>query len=91
MRKATTPIHPWDRYRVNPMTELTIQYLVKFDSTDDHWHVLRAGKPTGIFARDLHGAVELARHEASVDAKHSELEVTVWIEQAGRVKVVWRN
>lgn len=71
------------------MAGLAVKYLVKHDTATGRWDVTRGGKPTGSFARDMNTAIGAATREASLEARDSDLKVTVWLDYGGRTNKVW--
>jgi hypothetical protein len=71
------------------MPGLAVKYLVTFDAAAGRWNVLRAGKETGAFARDMHTAIGAATRDAAVEARDTSLKVTVWLDYGGRANKVW--
>ncbi len=71
------------------MAGLAVKYMVKFDADSGRWNVLRGGKPTGAFAREMNTAIGSATRAASLEAKGSDLKVSVWLDYGGRTNKVW--
>lgn len=71
------------------MAGLAVKYLVQHDRTTGRWDVSRGGKPTGAFARDMNTAIGSATREASLEARDSDLKVSVWLDYGGRTNQVW--
>lgn len=59
-------------------TTLGVTYLVTHDLGTGRWNVTRGVSPTGAFARDKHTAIGTAIHEASREARDTNLKVEVW-------------
>lgn len=66
-----------------------VKYLVRFDAAVGRWNVLRGGKETGAFARDMHTAIGAATRDATEEARDPGLKVTVWLDYGGRANKVW--
>lgn len=71
------------------MAGLAVKYLVKFDPASGRWDVTRGGKPTGAFAREMNTAIGQATLEASLEARDTDLNVSVWLDYGGRTNKVW--
>jgi hypothetical protein len=71
------------------MAGLGAKYLVQHDPGTGRWNVYRGGKPTGAFARDQHTAIGAAARDASLEARESDLKVTVWLRDGKRARKVW--
>lgn len=71
------------------MATFAIKYLVKHDTATGRWNVFRGDQPTGAFARDMYTAIGAATHQASLEARDTDIKVTVWLEQDGKAKKVW--
>jgi hypothetical protein len=70
------------------MPGLSVKYLVK-PGAGGRWDVLRGGRFTGSFARDVNAAVGLATAMASREAYESDIEVTVWLSAKTSPKKIW--
>jgi hypothetical protein len=66
-----------------------IKFLVKPDTGGGRCNILRVGKPTGAFARDVHTAIDMATQSASKEAHDSYGLGSVYLSVGGKTREVW--
>ena len=71
------------------MAGVTVKYLVRLAAGGGRWDILRDGKPTGAFARDMNTAIGIATRDASAEARDPGVKASVWLETTGKPKKVW--
>lgn len=55
------------------------------------WSITRGGAPTGAFARDKATAIGTATHEASLEARGTNLKVEIWLVDGKKRVKEWAN
>jgi hypothetical protein len=76
--------------RAAPRGNLGVIYLVEEDA-DSRWKVSRGGVPTGAFASKKDTAIGQAYAVATLEAKRSDLKVTVYSVEDGKRTKEWES